>query len=85
MSASHPEGDNNIITTSEDDGDAQKEENGLRFSRARCIALVATLTGASFLNVILTPPRGIQPHTRPQTDRYQRRSHYRWSSSSCQP
>jgi hypothetical protein len=38
-------------------GDAEAEnggvggDNGLPFSKARCIALVATVTGAAFLNV----------------------------------
>jgi hypothetical protein len=31
--------------------DSQNLTSGLPFSKARCIALVATLTGASFLNV----------------------------------
>ena len=33
---------------------AEENTNGLPFSKARCIALVATVTGASFLNVSLT-------------------------------
>lgn len=37
------------VLTAEDDGD----KTGLPFSKARCIALVATVTGASFLNVSL--------------------------------
>jgi hypothetical protein len=31
----------------------QPAESGLPFSKARCIALVATVTGASFMNVCL--------------------------------
>ena len=31
--------------------DSQNPNSGLPFSKGRCIALVATLTGASFLNV----------------------------------
>ncbi|KAI1503195.1 drug resistance protein [Biscogniauxia marginata] len=34
------------------DGDEQKRPPGLPFSKARCIALVATVTGASFLNIL---------------------------------
>lgn len=36
------------VLTAEDDGD----KTGLPFSKARCIALVATVTGASFLNTL---------------------------------
>lgn len=32
----------------------QEQEPGLPFSKARCIALVATVTGAAFLNVSLS-------------------------------
>ena len=34
-------------------GDDESESQKLPFSKGRCIALVATVTGASFLNVIL--------------------------------
>ena len=36
--------------------DVEDVKPGLPFSKARCIALVATLTGASFLNVCLGRP-----------------------------
>lgn len=36
-----------------------REGNGLPFSKARCIALVATVTGAAFLNVRLSFPDGL--------------------------
>lgn len=34
-----------------DGGDGEDNASGLPFSKARCIALVATVTGAAFLNV----------------------------------
>lgn len=38
-------------SATEDGGDGESDDDGLPMSRARCIALVATVTGAAFLNV----------------------------------
>lgn len=56
---SQPKGENYIVPISTPDSSSIVEETGddretsspLPFSKARCIALVATVTGASFMNV----------------------------------
>ncbi|PTB39523.1 uncharacterized protein TrAFT101_007698 [Trichoderma asperellum] len=39
-------------SATEDGGDGESDDDGLPMSRARCIALVATVTGAAFLNTL---------------------------------
>ncbi len=53
------EGAAELSDVAEDAGnDSQNASSGLPFTKARSIALVATLTGASFLNVSHSPGQG---------------------------
>ena len=44
-----------------DDSESTDDSPPLPFSKARCIAVVATTTGASFMNVRLTFPSTLPP------------------------
>lgn len=75
--------DGHLNSSEDDDGDDGQK---LPFSKAKCVALVATLTGASFLNVSAIPqnPSYAYYSTRVLTNG-RRPCPYRWSSSSSRP
>lgn len=75
LSADFPKDVNNEKSTAQSQHEAETEDGKadeqppLPFSRARCVALVATLTGASFLNVTQLLPLAPQAsHADPPID-----------------